>query len=217
MNDRFFPDGVDWSLGLAAFANDPFLVHFLHRWWAWVLVVLLVIFARRVRAAGQPAPPRSPSIRRSALRYCSASSPSSAALPCGWRRFTRRSARCWSRRPSGARMSSGAGAMTIVSVYCVFADAEEAERIGRQMVEERLAACVNILGAVPVDLPLARQGRGGRRGRRHLQDHRRRGARRWSPASPSCTATTCRASRCGRCDGARGLCGLGRGQRPAPQ
>lgn len=36
--------------------------------------------------------------------------------------------------------------MTIVSVYAVFADAEEAERIGRRMVEERLAACVNILG-----------------------------------------------------------------------
>ena len=37
--------------------------------------------------------------------------------------------------------------MTIVSVYAVFANAEEAERIGRQMVEERLAACVNILPA----------------------------------------------------------------------
>ena len=36
--------------------------------------------------------------------------------------------------------------MSVVSVYCVFASAEEAERIGRQMVEERLAACVNILG-----------------------------------------------------------------------
>jgi periplasmic divalent cation tolerance protein len=36
--------------------------------------------------------------------------------------------------------------MTVVSVYAIFADAEEADRIGRQMVEERLAACVNILG-----------------------------------------------------------------------
>lgn len=35
--------------------------------------------------------------------------------------------------------------MTIVSVYAIFADADEAERIGRQMVDERLAACVNIL------------------------------------------------------------------------
>lgn len=36
--------------------------------------------------------------------------------------------------------------MTIVSVYAVFADRGEAERIGRAVVEERLAACINILG-----------------------------------------------------------------------
>lgn len=35
--------------------------------------------------------------------------------------------------------------MTTVSVYAVFASAEEAERIGRTVVEERLAACINIL------------------------------------------------------------------------
>lgn len=34
----------------------------------------------------------------------------------------------------------------IASVYAVFADQEEAARIGRLLVEERLAACVNILG-----------------------------------------------------------------------
>jgi periplasmic divalent cation tolerance protein len=38
-------------------------------------------------------------------------------------------------------MSSG-----IVSVYVTFANAEEAERIGRAMIDERLAACINILG-----------------------------------------------------------------------
>lgn len=35
----------------------------------------------------------------------------------------------------------------IVTVYAVFASMEEAERIGRTMIEQRLAACVNILGA----------------------------------------------------------------------
>ena len=34
----------------------------------------------------------------------------------------------------------------IVSVYAVFANAEEAGRIARTLVEERLAACANILG-----------------------------------------------------------------------
>jgi periplasmic divalent cation tolerance protein len=38
--------------------------------------------------------------------------------------------------------------MTVVSVYAVFANDEEAARIGRQMVEEKLAACVNILGPI---------------------------------------------------------------------
>ena len=38
--------------------------------------------------------------------------------------------------------------MSVVSVYAVFANAGEAERIGRQVVEERLAACVNLLGPI---------------------------------------------------------------------
>ena len=38
--------------------------------------------------------------------------------------------------------------MSIVSVYAVFANAAEAERIGQAVVEDRLAACVNMLGPV---------------------------------------------------------------------
>lgn len=36
--------------------------------------------------------------------------------------------------------------MSAISVYVLFANVEEAERIGRSVVEERLAACINILG-----------------------------------------------------------------------
>ena len=36
--------------------------------------------------------------------------------------------------------------MTIASVYAVFANQSEAVAIGRTVVEERLAACINILG-----------------------------------------------------------------------
>ena len=53
MNGRFFPEGVDWSNGVPwALANDPFLIHFLHRWWAWAVVAALVVFARKVRRSG---------------------------------------------------------------------------------------------------------------------------------------------------------------------
>ena len=38
--------------------------------------------------------------------------------------------------------------MSVVSVYAIFASAEEAERIGRTVIEERLAACINILPGV---------------------------------------------------------------------
>jgi periplasmic divalent cation tolerance protein len=38
--------------------------------------------------------------------------------------------------------------MSVISVYALFAHSAEAERVGRLMVEERLAACVNILPGV---------------------------------------------------------------------
>jgi periplasmic divalent cation tolerance protein len=37
--------------------------------------------------------------------------------------------------------------MSVVSLYVIFASEEEAERIGREVVEARLAACINILPA----------------------------------------------------------------------
>jgi len=51
MNGRFVPQGIDWSHGaLFAMTHDPYLLHFMHRWWAWVVVAVLVAFARKVRA-----------------------------------------------------------------------------------------------------------------------------------------------------------------------
>jgi heme a synthase len=53
MSDRFLPTGIDWSSGvLHAFTSDPYLVHFIHRWWAWIAVAALVIMARAVKRAG---------------------------------------------------------------------------------------------------------------------------------------------------------------------
>jgi heme a synthase len=53
MNDRFVPDGIDMTKGaLSAIVNDPFLTHFVHRWWAWVAVIALIMLARRTRQAG---------------------------------------------------------------------------------------------------------------------------------------------------------------------
>ena len=58
MNGRFFPAGVDWSHGLLyAVSNDPFLVYFLHRWWAFVALAAVIMLARGARrGAGRPLP-----------------------------------------------------------------------------------------------------------------------------------------------------------------
>ena len=58
MQGRLIPEGIDWSNGaFFALTHDPFLIHFIHRWWAWVVVAALVIFARSVKARerGRPA------------------------------------------------------------------------------------------------------------------------------------------------------------------
>ncbi|AMO70638.1 COX15/CtaA family protein [Sphingorhabdus sp. M41] len=50
MNDYFVPGGINWGAGvLHALNNDPYLIHFIHRWWAWVAVGFLVVLARKVR------------------------------------------------------------------------------------------------------------------------------------------------------------------------
>jgi cytochrome c oxidase assembly protein subunit 15 len=36
-----------------ALTSDPYLVHFFHRWWAWAVVAVLVVIARKLRRARQ--------------------------------------------------------------------------------------------------------------------------------------------------------------------
>ena len=49
MTGGFLPD-VDWSRGVVwAFLHDPFWLHFVHRWWAFVVVAALVVLAIRVK------------------------------------------------------------------------------------------------------------------------------------------------------------------------
>lgn len=55
MNGQLVPE-IDFSHGLLwTFSHDPFLLHFLHRWWAWIAVIALVWLARRVRQTDRTA------------------------------------------------------------------------------------------------------------------------------------------------------------------
>lgn len=54
MQGSLVPEGIDWSRGpLHALLHDPFLIHFIHRWWAWAVVAALVVMGRKLRAAGE--------------------------------------------------------------------------------------------------------------------------------------------------------------------
>lgn len=49
MQGRFIPE-FDASRGMFwAMTHDPFLIHWMHRWWAWVVVGALVVMARKVK------------------------------------------------------------------------------------------------------------------------------------------------------------------------
>jgi len=55
MNGHFFPGETQPRPFLAALIEDPAIVHFIHRWWAWVLVAALVVLARVVRRSDRGA------------------------------------------------------------------------------------------------------------------------------------------------------------------
>lgn len=55
MNDHFVPEGIDWAGGAwMALTNDPFLIHFLHRWWSWIAALALLLLARTLSRRGAP-------------------------------------------------------------------------------------------------------------------------------------------------------------------
>lgn len=48
MNGLPVPAGINWSHGVwFAFTNDPFLIHFVHRWWAWATAAILCLLGWR--------------------------------------------------------------------------------------------------------------------------------------------------------------------------
>ena len=49
MQGRLMPEYDSTRGFIWAATHDPFLIHFLHRWWAWVAVIALVVMARKVR------------------------------------------------------------------------------------------------------------------------------------------------------------------------
>lgn len=49
MQGRLVPEYDTANGFLWALTHDPFLLHFLHRWWAWAAVIALVVMARRVK------------------------------------------------------------------------------------------------------------------------------------------------------------------------
>lgn len=53
MNDHLVPQGIELLGSLwATVSSDPYLVHFIHRWWAWAAAVLLIILARKAKRVG---------------------------------------------------------------------------------------------------------------------------------------------------------------------
>jgi cytochrome c oxidase assembly protein subunit 15 len=51
MNGSFFPENAA-ALSLRALVDDPYLTHFVHRWWAVLALVAILLLARRTRALG---------------------------------------------------------------------------------------------------------------------------------------------------------------------
>ncbi|MFT6268869.1 MAG: cytochrome c oxidase assembly protein subunit 15 [Alphaproteobacteria bacterium] len=56
MFGSFMPPIIDWTGDLwTKINNDHFVIHFIHRWWAWVTVTFLMVLAWRIRGQSKKA------------------------------------------------------------------------------------------------------------------------------------------------------------------
>jgi cytochrome c oxidase assembly protein subunit 15 len=56
MHGSLMPTGIDWADGVwTMLNNDPYVIHFIHRWWAWITVGFLATLAWRVRVQSRKA------------------------------------------------------------------------------------------------------------------------------------------------------------------
>jgi len=56
MYGSLIPSTIDWSANLwALLNNDPIVIHFIHRSWAWVTVIFLIVLAWRIHAQSKKA------------------------------------------------------------------------------------------------------------------------------------------------------------------
>jgi cytochrome c oxidase assembly protein subunit 15 len=56
MNGSLIPSVINWTDDLwSKLNNDHYMIHFIHRWWAWVTVGFLIVLARRIRKQSRKA------------------------------------------------------------------------------------------------------------------------------------------------------------------
>ena len=56
MNGSLLPTGIDGSTNIWSLVNnDPYIIHYIHRWWAWVAVGFLIVLARKIRMQSRKA------------------------------------------------------------------------------------------------------------------------------------------------------------------
>lgn len=54
--NSLMPQGIDWTTNLwETLNNDPVVIHFIHRTWAWLTVLFLIILAQRIRRQSRKA------------------------------------------------------------------------------------------------------------------------------------------------------------------